>query len=212
MTEMHIPVTKAGPGQTVLIDTDKVDEGIYVKALFEGFKALVNGGASKLTPYSKATNDDERAKFRAAAMELAEARVVQMNDGTLKVGRGASKSDDVPAAVKVEARRIAKELIKDTIKKNGGKVSHYKPSEITAAANDLIADPTNGPGFIEMAKENLANRKKSNIAITLPTLKEDPKMVAKAEEAKLQKKAKTLSVAQSGKVTPRVAPAGAVKH
>ena len=202
---LQVPITKAGPGQYQEVDTDAVPEPQFVHILQEGAKVIINGGGSKLTPYSKATTDEERETFRTAAVELAAKRYAQMLANELSTGRGRSaKTDGIPAAVVTEARRIARDLVKDTIKHNGGRVSHYKPSDITAAANDLLADEEQGPGFIAMARENLAARKKSTITITLPSLKEDPKLVAKAEEKKILAKAATLSKVQAGKVAPRV--------
>ena len=69
--------------------------------------------------------------------------------------------------------------------------------------NQLIeADPS----IVETAKENLEKRKAAPVKIDIASLvKENPKLVAKAEEAKAAKKANagTLSAKQAGMVAKR---------
>jgi len=91
-----------------------------------------------------------------------------------------------------EARRIARQIVKDQIKAAGEKVSHYTAKAITEAANGLIeADPT----ILETAKANLAaaskkvgDQAKAKAALAKAGIKVDPKLVAKAEAAKKEKK------------------------
>lgn len=209
MSERKIPVVKGGPGAFVIVETETLAEYVYAAALDNGLKTIVNGGATKLANVKDAKDEAEAAAFREAAIAKAQERVAAMMIGAakpIKLGRAAAVKGP-SGAVMTEARRIARQLIKDTLKANGLKVSHYSASEITAKANELLADPEQGPGFIKMAEENLAKRETTTIKLDLSTLAEDPNLVAKAEEAKLKKKAGTLSATQAGKVAPR-----ATKH
>ena len=208
MTVLNIPVTKAG-NATITVETDQLPERIYVSALTKGLHTLINGGATKLANVKDAKTDEEKAEFARLATEKAQERVAAMYSNTLKLGREAAVKGP-SGAVMTEARRIARDLIKQMIKDSGGKVSHYAASEITKAANELLADPAQGPGYIAMAEENLASRTKKGIEFDLTKLHEDPALVAKTEEAKLKKKAGVLSAATAGKVAPRVSPA--MKH
>lgn len=202
MTILQIPVTKAG-NKTIAVDTDTLHEKVYVAALASGIKTLVNGGATKLANVKDATTDEEKADFEAKAVAKAEERVAQMIAGTLKIGRAAAVKGP-SAQVITEARRLARDLIRQAIKDAGGKVSHYSASEITSHANALLNDPDSGPGLITKAEENLEARTKSNIKIDASKIKEDPELVAKAEKAKQEKKAGVLSAAKAGKVAPRI--------
>jgi hypothetical protein len=185
MTVLKIPVTKA-KGKFVEVDTDAIEnDQYYMEALKQGFKVIVNGGATKITA---AAYPDEGERHEAA-YALAAKRVEEMVAGTLKLGRtsSASTKSGVSGAVMTEARRIAKDIIKQTIKANGLKVSHYKASEITAAANTLIDDDAS---ILAQAEKNLAERGKIHInSDLLGGLKADPTLVAKTEAAKNAKKA-----------------------
>lgn len=208
MTAINIPVTKAG-NKTIAVETDQLHERVYIAALTKGLKDLANGGATNIANVKDAKTEEEKARFETAAIEKAKERVAQMYTGTLRLGREAAVKGP-SGAIMTEARRIARDLIKQLIKDSGGKVSHYAASEITKAANELLADPDQGPGYIKMAEDNLAARTKKDIKFDVTKLVEDPGKVAAAEEAALKKKAGVLSAATAGKVAPRVSPA--VKH
>lgn len=198
MSNLTIPVTK-GKG-SVTIDTEAVPETYYVEALRQGFKVIVNGGASKITKPAIETEED-MAKYHAAAMAKAEERVLAMLAGELKLGRSAGATTKVAGAVMTEARRLARDLVKAALKKAGLKQSHYSSSEITQAANAMIAENAD---LITMAEANIAARGKISAPFDPSTLHADPKLVAAAEEKKLAGKAKgVISSKQAGKVAPR---------
>jgi len=117
--------------------------------------------------------------------------------------RGGKAKSKESAQVMTEARRIARNLVKDAMKEEGIKISHVKASEITAAANELIGDD---PSIVEQAKANLAAAEtapKAKINIKA-LIKEDPELVAKAEAKKAkERESKPLSKTQAGKVKPR---------
>lgn len=225
MAQLAIPVSK-GKG-TVTIDTDEISEEVYQAALMEGLKLLVNTGKT-IKAAQKGLEGDALAKAQAAALqaaqenadELHKKRPVKDADGNPKMdtngapvyeyagkvklpGRKATKSG-VPGTVMTEARRVARNLVKDAIKRNNGKISHYEASEITKAANELIAaDPT----ILAQAEKNLAERAKvDSLAINVVDLiKPSDKLVAAAEAKAAKAKADKppLSAAQAGKVAPR---------
>jgi hypothetical protein len=217
MTILNVPVTK-GKG-TVSVDTDTAPENYYKAALEQGFKVIVNGGASKIVAPSDKTDEAAMAKYHEAAMAKAQERVAAMMAGTLKLGR-ASASKGPSGEVMTEARRLARNLVKDAMKAAGLRVSHYKASEITEAANQMLADtsPSDdnpkglGPWLIEQATSNIEKRKeKPASAAIISAMKADPALVAKAEAEKAAKKTNKvpLSALQAGKVAPR---ASSVMH
>ena len=116
---------------------------------------------------------------------------------------GGKKKSGTTGAVMTEARRLAKALVKDEIKRKGLKVSHFEASEITKAAN-LYLESEMGAKLIEKAKANLAEREaiKLGEAIDITSvISESPKLVAAAEAKK--SKSGTLSAKQAGKVKQR---------
>lgn len=202
MSAMSIPVTK-GKG-VVSIETDQLPEAVYAEALRLGLKELVNRGMSKITVAK--LEGEELAKAQAAAMAKATDNVEAIMAGKIKFA-GQKASSKVSGAVMTEARRIARNIVKDEIKKAGGKISHYEASEITKAANQLIEAQ---PEIIETAKANLEARTSAPVKLDIASLvKESPKLVAKAEEAKAAKKGQ-LSAKQAGKVATRAKPAAQV--
>ena len=195
MAIVQVPVTK-GKG-FIDIDTDNIPEDVYREVVLQGLKAIVNRGTSKIT--KEAYPDPEEMK--AAAMATAEKQVELVKTSKIKFS-GASKVKKASGAVMTEARRIARNLVKDAIKAAGHKISHYGASEITAAANAYI---DKDPSILEMAKAAIEEREKKPAAIDIMSMvKESPKLVAKAEEKKAKAKADgTLSKTQAGKVAQR---------
>jgi hypothetical protein len=198
MAILKIPVTKGG--QTMDIDTDAIHADAYAAALQEGLKVLLNRKMSKVTVAKLEGDDLEKA--RSAAMEIAAKNFEDIMSGNIKAGRGSSKTKGVPGVVMTEARRLAKAVVKDQIRAAGMKISHVEASEITKAANQLIADD---PSYIEQAKANLDKRAEIKPVIDIKSLvSESPKLVAAAEAKKAKAKASgTLSAKQAGKVAPR---------
>jgi hypothetical protein len=138
-------------------------------------------------------------------MAIAEENLGKVLKGEVKKGRTAGASK-VSGVVMTEARRLAREVVKNEIRAAGMKVSHVEVSEITKAANELIAAD---PSFIETATANIEARSAKTVAINIANLvHESPKLKAAAEKAKATKKA-TLSAKQAGKVAPRKTSASA---
>jgi hypothetical protein len=153
---------------------------------------------SKVTKETYPNADEMKAK----AMEVAAAQVELVMTSKIKVTGGKKKSG-ATGAVMTEARRLAKALVKDEIKRKGLKVSHYEASEITKAAN-LYLESEMGAKLIEKAKANLAEREaiKLGEGIDLTSvISASPKLVAAAEAKKA--KGGSLSAKQAGKVAKR---------
>ncbi len=192
MAIIQVPITKA---KAVLeVDTDKLPDEVYAEALLQGLKVLANRGASKIV---KAAYDDE-ADMRAAALAKGEEQVKAIYEGKIKFTGGA-KSAKESGKVMTEARRLARNLVKDEMKRQGIKISHVEAKEITKAANDVLASET-GPSIIEMAKANLAEREKAPVTIDVSKIAISEKLVAKAEAKKAKDQ---LSAKQAGKVKVR---------
>lgn len=200
MAILSVPITK-GKG-SIDIDTSAIPEDVYAEALLQGLKVLLNRGASKITKETYPVEDE----LKAAAMSKAQEQVELVMTSKIKFTKDKS-SNKSSGEVMTEARRLAKNIIKDEMKRAGIKISHVEPKEITAAANDLLkADPS----LIETAKANLEARKATPVSdkINIKALiKESPALVAKAEAKKAKDKAnRPLSKTQAGKAKPRTRP------
>jgi hypothetical protein len=195
MSLMQIPVVKGKAN--VEIETDNLPDEVYQEALRLGLKELVNRGMSKITVAK--LEGEKLAEAQAAAMAKAQENVESIKAGKIRFS-GQKSSVKASGAVMTEARRIAKNIVKDTLKAAGHKISHYAAKDITAAANALIEAQ---PEIVKTAEENLKKRAEAPVKIDITSLiKESPKLVAKAEAEKAEKKAQ-LSAKQAGMVAKR---------
>lgn len=190
---LKIPVVKGK--SFVEVEMDNLPDHVYREALVQGLKVLVNRGQTTIT---KASYPEAEA-LKAKAMEVAEQTLENMYAGKVRI-MGGAKSDKVPREIMTEARRIARNLVKEELKRSGVKVSYVESSEITKAANALLAAD---PDIIEQAKEEVEKRAKKKVAIDIATIPISQKKV-KAAEAK--KADRTLSAAKAGKVASRGRP------
>lgn len=198
MAILKVSVTKGK--DTVDIDTDTLPEAVYAEAMLQGLKVLMNRGMSKVT--KEAHSGDEEA-MKAAAMAVAAKNLEAIKSGDIKFSGEAKKASKVSGALRTEAMRLARNVIKDELKKAGLKISHIDASEITAAAKELLDDEAQGPSILAMAQANLEERTKVPVASSvISAIKTNPKKVA-AAEAKKKEKGDTLSAKQAGKVSPR---------
>lgn len=215
MAKLNIPITKAG-NKTIEVDTDVhlADESMFRLVIEAGLKAVLNLKMSKVKS-AKGLSEADAAKEHAAAMEIAAKNLDDLANARTKKGRAAGASK-VAGVVMTEARRLAKEIIKNEIRAAGMKVSHVEASQITALANEFLKGEQ-GASLIEEAKANIEKRsakvnddKEAAVALLqkLGGVVESPKLVAKAEKEKADKRS-TLSAKQAGKVAPRKAKAEA---
>jgi hypothetical protein len=198
-TTLMVPVTKAKA--PIEVDTGSLPEHVYREALVQGLKVLINRGMTKLTKEAYPDAD----QLKEAAMDKATETLQNMYDGKIRI-MGGAKSDKVPREVMTEARRIARALVKDGLKRAGVKISYVESSEITKAANVLLADQ---PAILEQAKEEVERRQKAaaKVTIDVKAIPISEKRKAAAEASAAAKKAdKTLSAAKAGKVATRARP------
>jgi hypothetical protein len=199
MATLNVPITKAG--SSLSIDTDALPEESFRAVVEAGLKALLNLGMSKIL--TKGLEGDQLSAAQAAALAKATENLDNLKAGKVKKGRATAKDangNKVSGPVMTEARRLAKEVVKNEIRAAGMKISHIEASVITKAANELIAAD---PSFITKATENLEARSQVKTTINISTLvHESPKLIAKAEKAKAERKTQ-LSAKQAGKVAPR---------
>lgn len=204
---VSIPITKV-KGASVDIDFNSLPDDVYKEMLFLGAKEYINSvKMSKIGAGLTKLEGAELDKAKAAVVTQAKANAEAMATGKDFKFHGASKSDaKVSGAVNTEAMRLAKNLVKDAMKKAGLKISHTPASEITAAAKQVLASM---PDLYKTAEANLAARAATPIkGIDIKALiKEDPALVAKAEAAKAaKKKGAPLSAKQAGLVAPKAKP------
>lgn len=202
---MSIPCTK-GKGN-VDINLDLLPIEVYQEALFQGLKVLLNKNQSKITVAK--LEGEKLAAAQAAAMQAAEKNLKDMYEGTIRMS-GKPKAKKASGAVMTEARRLARNLVKDEMKRTGIKVSHVEASEITRAANEILNDVESGPELLAQAEANLKAReaeaqKSTAIKSVTKSIKVSPKLVAKAEADKAEKK-KATSAKQAGKTQVRAKP------
>jgi len=212
-----VPIAKAG-NKAIEVDPSQLSDEMYHLALVEGLKVILNKGISSTKYPTKGLEGEELASQQIAVYAKAEENLQDLYAGKVRKGRAsAATSADgkkIPGVVMTEARRLAKEVVKDEIRAAGMKVSHVEASEITKLANAMIAAD---PSFIEMARANIEartakvpqgdtpeDRKAAAQAklLALGGVAPSPKLQAAAEKRKAEGKA-VLSRVQSAKVAPR---------
>lgn len=209
MATLDVAITKAG-GRKMTVDLDSLPEDMYLLALAEGLKVILNAKMSSIQTAKK--EGDELAEAQAKAWAKAEENLSALKAGEIKKGRATKTSADgkkISGAVLVEARRLAREVVKNELRAHGIKISHVPASDITKAANEFIeADPS----YIAQATANIEERSKIKATIDITTLvSESPKLIARAKEEAEARKS-ILSAAKASKAAPRKAKAVAVDH
>ena len=194
-----IPVR--GKCGTVEINFDKVPMSVYKEMLYLGAEAYINKqGMAKIAAGLTKLEGEALAEAKAKVLAQAQKNVDNMLSGQIKLHDDKGKKAGVSGKVQTEALRLAKDLVKSTLKAAGLKISHYKASEITKFAK-LALD--SNPELIKRAEENLAQREASVLkGFDVSALKVDPDRVAKAEEKKAKKKAPGLTAKQAGMPVP----------
>jgi hypothetical protein len=208
MAKINIPIPKAGVGATFEVDTDTFNDdkfplAVYLEIMLQGCKVLLNRGQSKLKS-TKGMEGKEKDNAVTAIMAEVQKQYQAMLAGETRITGGKAKLKGVEREVKAEAMRLARLAVRDAIKASGGKISHYSAKKISEAAEEVLADDERGPQFMEIAKANVAKRHELDQPTTNEEekkvkgaklvkalgLEADPKLVAKAEKANEEKKAK----------------------
>jgi hypothetical protein len=198
MATLQIPVPKAEAFVDFDIDEFMDESGPYssdvVKAVIrEGVKHYLNLGMSKITG---AKTDASREK----AMEVAMSNLQKLKDGNIRMAKGVRTKG--AGRVKTEALRLARLLVKDALKRQGEKVSHYAAKEITVAAQSLL-DGEQGPDILTQAEANLKAREEKELSIDISMIKPDAELVKKAEAKTKRTRAVVLPTQVRGRAQPQ---------
>jgi hypothetical protein len=206
MAKIQIPITKWG--EALEVDTDKLDEQLYRYVVALGLKQIMNRGMTKVT---KEGMPDE-AERKAEAKKIAEATLVALYENKIRM-TGGVKPKTTKGAETTEAMRLGRIAVKDMIKAAGGKISHYDASEISKAAEELIAQD---PSYREQARKNLEAREnqpkieeavaKAKVSSIAVNLKKVAAAEAKKAERKAGKEGDQLSKTQAAKPKGKKAP------
>lgn len=199
MAVLNVAIIKAK--ESIEIDTSLLPDEIYQEALLQGLKVLANRGMSKINKLSLGSDDEVKKE----ALLKAKSNLEDLYAGKVKK-TGAKKEKSASGVVMTEARRIARNLVKDEMRRQGMKVSLVEPSKITAAANALIDA---NAGIIEQAKTNLAERDNTGISSMIDIKSLIPISEAKLAKAEAKKSQSGLSAKQAGMVKHRAKPAEA---
>jgi hypothetical protein len=203
MAEMQIPVVKAKAD--IAVDLDKLPDEMVQEIWFLGLKAMLNRGMTELTGID--TPSHPNLQKRKDAMDVAAANLERLYKGEMRKTSG-QKSAKGQGEVMTEARRLAKIEVKAALKEAGHKVSYIPASEITRLANEYLATD-DGKEVISLAKEAVEKRnaKKGERKIKVDSVKEDPKLVAKGEAQKAERKKATAEKNAKGSPPPAKAQA-----
>ena len=204
----NVPIAKAPAGTTLPVDIEAIPDTVWDHVVMHGLATVVNEGKSKLTGLTK-MDAAELAKAHEASIEISKKNIASLLAGKVKAKRGKKDSDStLPREVQTEARRIARDKVKDLIRAAGKVPSHYPASEITKAADTLIASD---PEIVSQARANIEKAK----AIVVPgfdigALVADETKVAESAAKKAataaKKAAQPLSAKQAGLTTKRAKP------
>jgi len=195
---MEIPITKAK--RSLKVTPSMLSDPMFQEIIFRGLAEVLNAGMSKITV--KDLEGAELSNAQDAAFAKAEENLKTLMDSKVKHkgARGAASKSKVSREVTTEAMRLARDIIKDQIRADGGKPSHYKASDVSKWAKELLeADAS----YYTQAEATIEARKTKPVAISLAGLKPDATLVAKAEEKKAKPKTSgQLSAKQAGKTAP----------
>ena len=203
---VNVPITKGKT--TIAVAIEEIPADVWAEVILQGLKVLLNRGTSKVTKetYPKANELADKA------VEVANEQLTLCMTSKIKF-TGGKKKTTATGVVMTEARRLAKALVKDELKRAGIKISHVEASEITKAANTYL-ETAKGAELIEQAKVNLAAREKVSVGdsgLNIASMVAiSPDLVAKAEAKKA--KGGTLSAKQAGMVKSKSKPAQATAH
>lgn len=185
-TYIRVPIVKASTKDDpsfVEVCYDDLPVDVLKAVLIAGCKVYLNQGMSKIT----GTKTDASRK---AAMEIAATRLEMLYEGKIRMPSGVRTK--ISGAVKTEAMRIARLIIKDALKAAGEKVSHYAAKEITALATELV-NGEQGKDILAQAQATIAERQKKEESlkglIDLSKIKPDANLVAKANAKNKKPKA-----------------------
>ncbi len=176
---IRVPVVKASSkGEPAYIEICITDlpADVYREICIQGAKTLINRGMSKIT-------GNKTDASRKAVMEVAKANVEKLERGEIRMSAGVRSKQPV-GAIKTEAMRQARILIKEALKAQGKKVSHYSAKDISKLATEFLeSDHPAAKQTWADAETTVMSREKEKkegieLGIDLGSIKPDPKLVA----------------------------------
>lgn len=185
---LRVPITKASTKEEpsfVEVCWDDLPNDVCKEIMLQGMKTLLNRGMSKITDAKK------DAGAREAAMEQAKTNLTNLYEGKIRMSAGVRTK--ITGAVKTEAMRLARIIIKDQLKSLGKKVSLIKAKDISEAATKFL-ESERGEEVWTRAKANLEARAKEEASTKdalqdiLVGITEDKELTAKAAKNKRPKK------------------------
>lgn len=181
---LAVPITKAKV--TVEIDIDSLPADVYKEILLQGLKHFVNQSMGEIK--TTGLKDAALAKAQELATEQAKENVEKLYTGKIRMSKGTRAKTS--GAVKTEAMRLARLIIKQAIKDQGGKVSHYNAKDITEAAKQWLETTEEGAECMKDAEANVKARAEAETKakIDLSTIQPDAKLVQAAEAKKAKAK------------------------
>lgn len=199
-----VPLKAGGVLEVQGADLLTLNDDVYAEILLQGLKALLNRGMDKAVGPVKELEGAKLDEAKANAVTQAQKNYDAMKSGSVK--KTAAKGAKVSGAVNTEAMRLARNIIKDALKREGKKVSYYPASEITVSAKALLEA---NPSILETAKANIAARDaaatetSATLSGIVANTKASPELEKAAEKRKADRaKDKPLSASQAGKTKP----------
>lgn len=181
-TLFKIKIPKAD--KSIEVDFDEFPDAVKLAIVEKGLSALLVAATAKVTI---ATDPDPKQRADNA-MALVNKKLDAMKDGKLRVAK--AKDSKVPAAVRTEAMRLAKNIVKAGIKADGKKISDYAAKAITEAAEAYLEEHQELIAAAE-ASINAAKELAAAAAVNVSAIKADPALIAKREKANAEKRAAT---------------------
>ena len=178
-TYIQVPIVKASIKEEPAfaeICYDDVPEDVLRAIFIAGAKVYLNRGMNKLT-------GSKTVELRTEAMEIAAQNLENIYSGRVRMPAGVRSK--ISGAIRTEAMRIARLVIKNAIKSNGEKVGDYTAKDISELAKELI-EGEQGKEILADAKLNLEERAKKDQklkgSIDLSKLKPSPELQRKNAE------------------------------
>jgi hypothetical protein len=196
---MTIQIVKAKT--TMEVEIDNLPEETYAEALRRGLKDILNSEQTKFTKKDYPNAEE----LQAASLAKAQEQLEKAYAGTIRMS-GQPRKAKVAGKVMIEARRRAKSFVKDTLRRDGVKVSYVEPRAITQAANDYL-ETEEGLGLIAKVQAEMEALDKAPPKVNISKVQVSAKRKAEAEKKKTEATARAaVSAAQAGRVQARQRP------
>jgi hypothetical protein len=139
MTDYIVPISKAKRGLKVTGEmVNGLFEEVFHAIIAEGLKVHLNKNMAKFKVRDVEDDEEELEKLREDAFEQANENLKALVEGELGRKRKAGTTKE-PRAVVTRARQITRDKIKASYRAAGKKIN-AKQSELTAMADELLAD------------------------------------------------------------------------